>query len=1750
MDAQTLELRWRTTLGRSPGAAEPTAETYRPQLARTVLDATVLEARVLEATVLDPTLPTTKIAEEGLATTVVGPGLQREPASAVGEVPRRHTPVTPALGHFEPGDELARGGMGIVYRARQQSLEREVALKRIIDAGSRDEVEERQARFVAEALVTGQLAHPHIVPVHELGRTEAGELFLAMKLVSGVSWSELLHGRPSAGARDLKAELTRLVAVAHAVAFAHSRGILHRDLKPSNVMLGEFGEVLLMDWGLAAAFGPRATPSAAPHVADLGSPSGTPAYMPPELAEGRGADQGPWTDVYLLGAILHEVLTDRPPHRGATFLAVILAASESAPPEFAASVPAELQRICARALAREPRDRHPSVAAFRDELLAYLEHRESLLISSAAERSLERARAGDPAASPAYSELSEAIAGFRQARTLWGQNEAATAGERRARGALASVALRAGDLALAEAQAAELGPVDGKPILEDVTRARARTTRAARTVRLLRASLAGTVALLVGGLAVGLWAKDAQLRVEHAANVAARLRSIQGRLAELERRKTDIEPALDAHPEEIETLLQNVAFVASELAGQRLEAEALAPAFVEVREALEGARRTSGLAFARTLDEALTRYPRRFANRDPFFAVAYSADGRSIAATGRGDALVFDVATGRPVQVLDDLEGDSIGVAFSPDGTRLAVACRDGATALFEQPRGRFVAWLPHEAQVDSCAFSADGRRVVTASWDGTVRVWDATTGAAVSVRAVGGFVHRALFSRDGRSIVSVAGLGSVLVSDATTGEPRRTLGGLDEPVLDVALSADDREVLGVSKSGALAIWDFATGERKARVEPGGRPALRSCTFSPDGRSFLTLSEDSVLRSWDRASLEDRWQRPQASSRAAYSPDGLEVAVGLEEGVLVRLDAATGAVRATLDVHPPTGDGPSCSAFAVAPGGREAATGARDGVVRIWELEAGKLLASLRGHAGAVRAIAWGPGGAELLTSSEDGTVRLWDRASGRLVRRFEGCRGAQGEGPGALAISLDGRRFAVAHGPTASVHELPSGRLVKTLGDHGRPVELVAFTPEGELVTDAADGFRGYSTSLAPAWKSEIASGGIALFPDGFQLVDIEDAHLQLFDRRRGARPGFVNAGSKPARVAVSPDGRSILALFPDSSFAVWTPGASRRPWSRHGLSGQAIACGFAGDGDVVLAFEAGALEVWRRPANALETASPEKIPPLGAALSRTRLLLGRESKLILRDRATGRTLRELADVPGHMFLGQAFTPDGRGVVAVASDAKGSGSLLLACDDAAIAPVTTLARWSKDLAMAVALSPDGERVFAGFFDGKLRALERRSGQLLWESTAGHARVVWIGPSPDGRLVHAVWKQGVFETRDAATGALVRRVQLRPPEVRGCALSPDGRELLVGYDETARLYDATTGVERIRGGLGGHPGAVDVLAFVGEGELATGAHGPAGGVLRFWDRATGQLLRSLESSDLALVDQLGGVKAALVAVTRRGAILRLDPGLSPDVEALDPELGADPNHVVGRLQRRLECRGSIAPPALDAFPGLVAPDVPLLPAADVSSPELEARRGTELLLAPSEAGAGARAGLAWLRSAATGGSSRAMTRLAWALERGLGARDAAEAKALRVAAAKAGDPLGAGDLPAAAEHGDPLARVLVAARDHDRAALEAAAAQGEPDAFAALAELDPARAPELLARGEALGDPPSIRRRGEWLLTRDPAAALDALERAGKLGDRAAWAVLGRVFSEGTVVAPDAKRAAACRRHAQEDDDD
>jgi len=347
---------------------------------------------------------------------------------------------------------LGEGGRGEVRLARQQSLRRLVAVKNL----KGDQAPALTQEMLREARITGNLEHPNIVPVYALGRDAHDRVILVMRKVDGVPWGKLLREQgPSQTDAALERNLEIFRQVCFAIEFAHSQGIVHRDLKPDNVMIGPYGEVVVLDWGLAASIEGDPVRDLPP-LKVLRGLAGTPSYMSPELVSGDGARVGKFTDVYLLGSTLHEIITGSPPHRGADLTEVLEKAFHSAPQKYDADVPAELASICKKAMAAEPSARFASVAELRLAVAGFLRHRQSALLADEAVRKLDSLNARISQDAQPHTVLAQALFGFEQALRTWPDNPVALKGQRRARESEVSLELAHGNLAGAERALAAL----------------------------------------------------------------------------------------------------------------------------------------------------------------------------------------------------------------------------------------------------------------------------------------------------------------------------------------------------------------------------------------------------------------------------------------------------------------------------------------------------------------------------------------------------------------------------------------------------------------------------------------------------------------------------------------------------------------------------------------------------------------------------------------------------------------------------------------------------------------------------------------------------------------------------------------------------------------------------------------------------------------------------------------------------------------------------------------------------------------------------------------------------------------------------------------------------------------------------------------------------------------------------------------------------------------------------------------------
>ena len=302
---------------------------------------------------------------------------------------------------YEISETIGSGGMGIILKAKQKAIGRNVAIK--LSESSNKLGFSNSQKLCTEAAITGRLEHPNIVPIYDLGLNEENNVFYAMKLVEGTPWCDIID------ANSLQENIEILLAVCNGIAFAHSQGIIHRDLKPDNVMIGKFSEVLISDWGLAAGINDD---SFAPRVSYEDAIAGTPAYMSPEMALGYEDKINETSDIYLLGAILFEVLTGQVPHSGDSIIQCISNAGKNIIEK--PWINSELLKTAMKAMATKQEDRYQNVDEFKEAIRT---HYESVKLSTKAKKILAQGTL-----SRDYGEILKAIIYFQNSLELWSDN--------------------------------------------------------------------------------------------------------------------------------------------------------------------------------------------------------------------------------------------------------------------------------------------------------------------------------------------------------------------------------------------------------------------------------------------------------------------------------------------------------------------------------------------------------------------------------------------------------------------------------------------------------------------------------------------------------------------------------------------------------------------------------------------------------------------------------------------------------------------------------------------------------------------------------------------------------------------------------------------------------------------------------------------------------------------------------------------------------------------------------------------------------------------------------------------------------------------------------------------------------------------------------------------------------------------------------------------------------------------------------
>jgi WD40 repeat protein/tRNA A-37 threonylcarbamoyl transferase component Bud32 len=971
------------------------------------------------------------------------------------------TPKLPVAGErYTLLGEHARGGQARVMLAFDENVGRTVALKELLPkalGNAMDPASWRDAteRFLREAELTGQLAHPGVVPVFEIGCRPDGAFFYTMQWVRGRTLSEVLTER-----RDLPGRLALLnhfLSVCQVVAYAHSRGILHRDIKPQNIMVGDFGETVLLDWGLAKQKGTSdaapllLTPEEAqpPETATRqGTVVGTPGYMSPEQARGDLAEIDERSDIYGLGAVLFEILTERlPPAPGRGGAARVRELCPQAPPELA--------MIAEKALALEKRDRYPQAAELAQDITAFMTGGRVAAYAYTPRDLVRRfaARHRWILAGMAIAAAAVLVAlGLTSVawRSELASRRAATASERAAtaRGHEslregASLALLQGDAFQARAKLREALEL-GDSLLARTLWRKLRIRPEHFVARFSSHVDEFAFSPLGRELAVGLGSGSVQL-IDVVTRARRSLRGSDGQVFALAYSPDGSRLAASTLSSTITIWeLKDGRLVSLRGANAIVSRLAFSPDGVRLAAGdFSGAIAVWDVSSGRLLTNLKTK-------TEKIWSVAFSPDGRHLAASGDQSGLVvWDLEAQAPVWAWP---GSLSKIAFSPDGAWIAGAGYDGNVYLSRAQDGQLFRTLQgHGARVRDVAISPGGRLLASASADGTVRVWGLPEG----------------------ELLHVLGSGKAVVSSA-------------------AFSADGALLAAATEREAW-VWDL----RELRApENESRPPAFACdaSFSPDGRRVASADLDGVVRLWDAASgaLVASWPgHPSRVMGVCFSPSGeLLASVGLEGALIVR-DAETGAVRHRSSY------GDRAWAIACAPDNRRFASGGYDGSVRVWDARSGRLeqVFESQNRADPTRALRYSVDGRRLLAGRDSGRIEVWDTRSGRVQRVLSGHTDgvfglafephgnglvsgsadrtvrlwSLGNGAGRILGELPGRVLGLAWDPRGGRLAIPlstgdlhvwsqSGAELRSFPAHRSEANRVEFSPDGETAVSAGD--------------------------------------------------------------------------------------------------------------------------------------------------------------------------------------------------------------------------------------------------------------------------------------------------------------------------------------------------------------------------------------------------------------------------------------------------------------------------------------------------------------------------------------------------------------------------------------------------------------------------------------------------------------------------------------------------------------------
>ena len=1099
------------------------------------------------------------------------PTLQGAPVTGIQLTEAINLAAAEEQGRYSNSREYGRGGMGRILVVHDEFLSRDVALKELIpkvDAADKTLVGANSAaesahlveRFLREARITGNLEHPSIVPVYELGRRPDGAHYYTMKLVRGKTLHRAIQDAQNLA--DRMKLLPHLIDLCQAIAYAHSKGVIHRDIKPANVMVGSFGETVVIDWGLARVLnqddpyaadlaavmdGPLDSPSPAQTMA--GMPVGTPHYMSPEQADGRLDDVGTHSDVYALGVALYEVLTGKTPFTGTSTRVVLNQVRSTRPIPVTAhepEIPPALGRICAKAMERRPADRYGSAAELAAELIRFS--------TGALVRSYH------------YNPWELLRHYYRQHRALCNTVLGATA--------VVLVVAVASYISILEANRKER-----------IQRKAAEVARYAAEGEAYRAN-------------IQVVSNDIKIESFQNARERLLLQPVEQRNWEwgllFEQCNQDLATAVE-HQSPVHHLIgapSSERLISVGMGGEvfvwstpylELLHQFDLPRFPVAALALSpGGER---LAIAR-MDGVVDVFDFRDYTRvcsfkkdvDSFNSLVFSGDGQRVAAgSNDGNLYVWHTADGSEVRRFKGHDGECYVFGMNHDGNVLLSSDAKGQTVVWDiaagVEQGHFAGTRPafsadgqcfalladgqirvydlettelkFQAQPDSQPYSGlllspDGRRVATRVGSDTVRIWDVDTRDILSSFRIGKIWRLLDYSPDGQQVAVAVLPNSVEVRNVRDGSLIRTLQGHSNHVENARYSGSGDALFTCAGDTEIKAWRLPGPSEPPPPDPGRRitdlawsEATGILAAGTMGGTVQFLAGNDLSPVLTLASFE-----PRANSRVALNPAGDRAILSLSPTTIFEVGLPGGDVLAQHTAHTDT-----ITDLAYSPKSDAFASASQDRTVRIWPADAAEEALVFGKHPDEVLALAFAPDNRRIVSGDRSGNMLVWDWHTG-FVEQTEHVAEFS---INVIDVDFTGTSTACALADnTIRIYSLDPGTPPRTLLGHDSTVVGLAFSSDGRRLISASGrgelkiwdvetgqellsmGDNRVLSEAIALDRSHIYVGGgdgmaaiVSSFPPSlFGYKDPANKDLAQYKRNRGYVPPYVDVASRPKKV------------------------------------------------------------------------------------------------------------------------------------------------------------------------------------------------------------------------------------------------------------------------------------------------------------------------------------------------------------------------------------------------------------------------------------------------------------------------------------------------------------------------------------------------------------------------------------------------------------------------------------------------------